>query len=83
MRIVLSRDSPDDPCQSPTTVAQWTSGCESGPALVREAVTANSVKIERMGKRNVYAVEIIADKDAAEWDVFVDIETGEVVGTDR
>ena len=44
---------------------------------------ANSVKIERLGRRNVYAVEIIADKDGGEWDVFVDIETGEVVGTDN
>jgi hypothetical protein len=44
---------------------------------------ARSVKIERLGRRNVYAVEIIADKDGAEWDVFVDIETGEVVGKDK
>jgi uncharacterized membrane protein YkoI len=44
---------------------------------------ANTVSIERVGKRNVYVVEVIADKDSAEWDVFVDIETGEVVGTDR
>jgi uncharacterized membrane protein YkoI len=44
---------------------------------------ARSIKIERLGRRNVYAVEIIADKDGAEWDVFVDIETGEVVGKDR
>jgi hypothetical protein len=52
-------------------------------ALKKIPGKANRVKIERMGKRNVYAVEIIADKDAAEWDVFVDIETGKVVGTDR
>jgi uncharacterized membrane protein YkoI len=44
---------------------------------------ATSQKIERLGKRNVYAVEIIADEDGAEWDVFVDIETGEVVGKDN
>jgi hypothetical protein len=44
---------------------------------------ATSTKIERLGKRNVYAIEIIADKDGGEWDVFVDIETGEVVGTDN
>ncbi len=44
---------------------------------------ATSIKIERLGKRNIYAVEIIAEKDGAEWDVFVDIETGEVVGTDN
>jgi len=42
-----------------------------------------SVKIERLGRRNVYAVEVISKKDGAEWDVFVDIETGEVVGTDN
>ena len=41
---------------------------------------ARSIKIERKGKRNVYAVEIIAEKDGSEWDVFVDIETGEAVG---
>jgi hypothetical protein len=42
-----------------------------------------SIKIERLGKRNIYAVEIIADKDGGEWDVFVDIETAEVVGVDN
>ena len=42
-----------------------------------------STEIERIGKHNVYAVEIISDKDGGEWDVFVDIETGEVVGTDN
>ncbi len=39
-----------------------------------------SIKIERLGRRNIYAVEIIADEDGGEWDVFVDIETGKVVG---
>src|SRR3990170_528692 len=43
---------------------------------------ANSIKIERLGKRNVYAVEIIAKEDGVEWDVFVDIETGEIAGKD-
>jgi hypothetical protein len=52
-------------------------------ALKKIPGKANSVSIERLGKRNVYAVEIIADKDGGEWDVFVDIETGEVVGTDN
>jgi hypothetical protein len=42
----------------------------------------NSVSIERKRGHNVYVVEIIASKDGAERDVFVDIETGEVVGTD-
>ena len=52
-------------------------------ALKKIPGKANNVKIERMGRHNVYVVEIIAAKDGAEWDVFVDIETGEVVGTDR
>jgi uncharacterized membrane protein YkoI len=43
---------------------------------------ANSIKIERRGKHNVYAVEIIAN-DGVERDVFVDIETGKVAGTDN
>lgn len=43
---------------------------------------ANSLVIERKKGRNVYVVEIIAAKNGAEIDVFVDIETGKVVGTD-
>jgi hypothetical protein len=42
-----------------------------------------SMKIERLGKNNVYAVEIIAQKDGVETDVFVDIESGKIIGTDR
>jgi peptidase YpeB-like protein len=52
-------------------------------ALKKVPGKANSLKIVRMGKRNVYQVEIVADKDGAETDVFVDIETGEVAGTDN
>ena len=44
---------------------------------------ATSVSIERKRKRNVYVVEILAKADGVETDVFVDIESGEVVGTDR
>jgi len=53
----------------------------TGIALKRIPGKATSTKIERLGKRNVYAVEIIAKEGGLEWDVFVDIETGEVVGT--
>ena len=43
---------------------------------------ATSVKIERKrGSKNVYTVEVMTAK-AGEKDVFVDIESGEVVGTD-
>lgn len=43
---------------------------------------ARSVSIERKMGKNVYVVEIIAKKDKRETDVFVDIETGKVVGSD-
>ena len=42
---------------------------------------ATSVKIERKSGKNVYVVEVMT-KDAGEKDVFVDIESGDVVGTD-
>jgi uncharacterized membrane protein YkoI len=42
---------------------------------------ATSVKIERKKGKNVYVVEIQTPKDG-EKDVFVDIETGKIVGTD-
>ena len=43
---------------------------------------AKAVSIERKMGKNVYVVEIIAKKGKKETDVFVDIETGKVVGTD-
>jgi Peptidase propeptide and YPEB domain len=42
---------------------------------------ATSVKIERKLGKNVYVVEIMTEK-SGEKDVFVDIESGEMVGTD-
>lgn len=42
-----------------------------------------SVVIERKKGKNVYVVEIIENGSGQEVDVFVDIETGKVVGTDR
>ncbi len=52
-------------------------------ALAKIPGKATSIKIERLGRRNVYAVEIISAENGTEWDVFVDIATGEVVGTDN
>jgi hypothetical protein len=51
-------------------------------ARKKVAGKVTSVKIERLGKHNVYTVEILADEGGVETDVFVDLETGEVVGTD-
>jgi Peptidase propeptide and YPEB domain len=42
---------------------------------------ATSLKIERKRGKNVYTVEIMT-KDQGEKDVFVDIESGDIVGTD-
>ena len=44
---------------------------------------AIDVQVERLGRKNVYAVEIIAEKDGIEWDVFVDIATGDIIATDN
>lgn len=44
--------------------------------------TATSVAIEKKRGRKVYVVEIISKADGAEKDVFVDMATGAVVGTD-
>ncbi len=73
--------SPVKPIEPP--VARINGVEASGIALKRVPGEARSVSIERLGRRNVYAVEIIAKEDGSEWDVFVDIETGEIVGTDN
>ena len=52
-------------------------------ALEKVPGTANEVSIERKRKKNVYVIEIIEKASGAEIDVFVDIESGEIVGTDR
>ncbi|NQZ95634.1 MAG: PepSY domain-containing protein [Myxococcales bacterium] len=52
-------------------------------ALTKIPGEATSVKIERFGRRNICAVEVAAKESGLEWDVFVDIETGEIVGTDH
>lgn len=41
------------------------------------------VVIEKKGGKSVYVVEILAQADGVETDVFVDIVTGEVVGIDK
>ncbi len=50
-------------------------------ALAEVPGKATSVKIERKRGKNVYVVEI-QTKDRGEIDVFVDIESGKIVGTD-
>jgi uncharacterized membrane protein YkoI len=71
---------PQKPVAAP--VAKITKAQATEIALKVIPGEARSIQIEKRGKRTVYAVEIIGKKDGIEWDVFVDIETGEVVGTD-
>jgi uncharacterized membrane protein YkoI len=52
-------------------------------ALMAVPGKVTDVAIERKRGRNVYVVEIAAEKDGAEIDVLVDIESGKVVGTER
>ena len=52
-------------------------------ALKKVPGNVTSVVIEKKLGKNVYVVEIIEKGSGQEVDVFVDIKTGEVVGTDR
>ena len=52
-------------------------------ALKKVPGKATSLSIERKRRKNVYVVEIQEKDGGGEIDVFVDIATGEIVGTDR
>jgi len=52
-------------------------------ALTTVPGKVTDVAIEKKRGHNVYVVEIVAEKDGAEIDVLVDIESGKVVGTER
>lgn len=69
--------------QFPEPVAKITGAQATEIALAVMPGTATSVSIERKRRMNVYVIEILEKGSGAEVDVFVDIETGEVVGTDR
>ena len=65
--------------QSP--VAKITEAQATKIALERIPGKVTDVKIERKRGKNVYVVEI-QTPDGGEKDVFVDIESGKIVGTD-
>jgi uncharacterized membrane protein YkoI len=52
-------------------------------ALQEVAGKVTDVTIEKKRGRNVYVVEVVAEKDSAEVDVLVDLESGKVIGTER
>jgi uncharacterized membrane protein YkoI len=71
----------DKPLKYTPPVAKVSGDQATKIALAEIPGKATSVKIERKKGKNVYVVEIQTPKDG-EKDVFVDIETGKIVGTD-
>ncbi len=64
-----------------SSVAKITEAQATKIALEQIPGKVTDVKIERKRGKNVYVVEIQTPKDG-EKDVFVDIESGKIVGTD-
>ncbi len=71
----------DKPLKYTPPVAKVSSTEATTIALARIPGKATDVTIERKKGKNVYVIEI-QTKDQGEKDVFVDIESGEIVGTD-
>ena len=71
----------DKPLKYTPPVAKVSSTEATKIALARIPGKATDVTIERKKGKNVYVIEI-QTKDQGEKDVFVDIESGEIVGTD-
>jgi uncharacterized membrane protein YkoI len=73
----------DDTPQFTLQVAKISEEKAAEIALKEVPGNVTEVVIEKKRGKKVYVVEIIEKGSGAEVDVFVDIETGEVVGTDR
>ena len=71
----------DKPLKYTPPVAKISGDQATKIALARIAGKATNLTIERKKGKNVYVVEI-QTPNQGEKDVFVDIESGEVVGTD-
>jgi uncharacterized membrane protein YkoI len=71
----------DKPLKYTPPVAKITGDQATKIALERIPGKVTSLKIERKRGKNVYVVEI-QTRDRGERDVFVDIESGQIVGTD-
>lgn len=73
---------------SMTQVAQAAVGKVSREQATQAALQAlpgkvTDVTIEKKRGKTVYVIEIVADKDGAETDVLVDMDSGKVLGMDR
>ncbi len=64
-------------------VAKVTGAQATEVALQEVPGEATSIVIEKKLGKHVYVVEIVAKKDGVETDVFVDIETGKVIGVEK
>jgi uncharacterized membrane protein YkoI len=68
--------------------AQTAAGKISSEQATRAALEAlpgkvTDVTIEKKRGKTVYVIEIVAEKDGAETDVLVDMDSGKVLGLDR
>ena len=77
---VSSIGKPSKPLKQKSPVAKISAAEATKIALERMPGKATDVKIERKLGKNVYVVEIQTSR--GEKDVFVDIESGKIVGTD-
>ena len=63
--------------------AKITKGEAMQAALKTLPGKVTDVTVERKKGKQVYVIEIVAEKDGSETDVLVDMETGAVLGIDR
>jgi uncharacterized membrane protein YkoI len=71
-----------------SAVAQEAEGKISKEQASQNALQAvpgkvTDLSVERKGGKNIYVVEIIAEKDGGETDVLVDMDSGKVLGVER
>jgi uncharacterized membrane protein YkoI len=81
MAAAQAQQQPGPPTERPRPVAKISEEQAKKIALERIPGKVTDVTIERKRGKNVYVVEI-QTPDQGEKDVFVDIVTGEIVGTD-
>jgi uncharacterized membrane protein YkoI len=81
----LAGDVKDKDQKKPEAVeptAKLTQEAAAAIALKKVPGTVTAVDIEKKLGRDVYAVEIIAADGGKETDVFIDLKTGDVIGTE-
>jgi uncharacterized membrane protein YkoI len=76
-----------------TVAAMHAVGAESNAKITKEQASQSAlqtvpgqvtdVTVERKRGKNVYVVEIVADKGGGETDVLVDMESGKVLGVEH